>query len=278
MGKIDNNKQMKRESLLDSAFSLFINNGFSKTSISDIVNNAGVAKGTFYLYFKDKYDIRNHLIAHKASQVFQAAYSDLLRHPDIHDFEEQVLFITDNILDQFAANHSLVTLISKHLSWGIFRNSLTFAPFADSPAIYTIYVSLLSHAAYTYRSPELMFYMILELVSGTSYNAILYQQPVALEELKPELYAAIRGIFKQFRIRKKRKTKENAGANPDSLLSKTRKKPAMQESPPAAGRFSGIYITAAVRTCPEGFLCNRKFQRISYCIKNNSLLFSQRLL
>ena len=51
VGKIDNNKQMKRESLLDSAFSLFINNGFSKTSISDIVNNAGVAKGTFYLYF-----------------------------------------------------------------------------------------------------------------------------------------------------------------------------------------------------------------------------------
>ena len=149
---------MKRESLLDSAFSLFINNGFSKTSISDIVNNAGVAKGTFYLYFKDKYDIRNHLIAHKASQVFQAAYSDLLRHPDIHDFEEQVLFITDNILDQFAANHSLVTLISKHLSWGFFKNSLTFAPFADTPAIYTIYESLLSHAAYTYRSPELMFY------------------------------------------------------------------------------------------------------------------------
>ena len=92
-----------------------------KHPFSDIVNNAGVAKGTFYLYFKDKYDIRNHLIAHKASQVFQAAYSDLLRHPDIHDFEEQVLFITDNILDQFAANHSLVTLISKHLSWGFFK-------------------------------------------------------------------------------------------------------------------------------------------------------------
>ena len=49
MGKIDNNKQMKRESLLDSAFSLFIDNGFNKTSISDIVNNAGVAKGTFCL-------------------------------------------------------------------------------------------------------------------------------------------------------------------------------------------------------------------------------------
>ena len=38
MGKIDNNKQQKRDSLLESAFSLFINNGFNKTSISDIVN------------------------------------------------------------------------------------------------------------------------------------------------------------------------------------------------------------------------------------------------
>ena len=219
MGKLELNKKKKKDALFTTAFELFTTKGLAKTTISDIVDQAGVAKGTFYLYFKDKYDIRNHLIAHKASQVFQAAYSDLLRHPDIHDFEEQVLFITDNILDQFAANHSLVTLISKHLSWVFFKNSLTFAPFADTPAIYTIYESLLSHAAYTYRSPELMFYMILELVSGTSYNAILYQQPVPLEELKPELYAAICGIFKQFRIRKKRKNAENAGADPASLFS-----------------------------------------------------------
>ena len=51
MKRIDMNKKKKRESLLDSAFSLFINNGFHKTSISDIVEAAGVAKGTFYLYF-----------------------------------------------------------------------------------------------------------------------------------------------------------------------------------------------------------------------------------
>ena len=219
MSKIDQKKREKKEALLLSAFELFTEKGIQNTSISEIVKRAKMAKGTFYLYFKDKYDIRNHLIAHKASQIFQAAYADLLRHPDIQDFEEQVLFITDNILDQFAANHSLVTLISKHLSWGFFKNSLTFSPFSDAPAIYTIYESLLSHAAYTYRSPELMFYMILELVSGTSYNAILYQQPIPLEDLKPELYDAIRGIFKQFRIRKKRKAAENAGEDPGSLFS-----------------------------------------------------------
>ena len=129
MGKLDDKKKQKRDSLLMAAFALFTQKGINDTSISDIAKKANMAKGTFYLYFKDKYDIRNHLIAHKASQIFQAAYADLLRHPDIQDFEEQVLFITDNILDQFAANHSLVTLISKHLSWGFFKNSLTFSPF-----------------------------------------------------------------------------------------------------------------------------------------------------
>ena len=73
MSKIDENKQIKRESLLDTAFRLFTSKGIHKTSISDIVEDAGVAKGTFYLYFKDKYDIRNKLIVHKSSEVFKRA-------------------------------------------------------------------------------------------------------------------------------------------------------------------------------------------------------------
>lgn len=52
MSKIETNKEQKRNSLLDSAFTLFIDNGFNKTSIADIVKKAGVAKGTFYLYLR----------------------------------------------------------------------------------------------------------------------------------------------------------------------------------------------------------------------------------
>ncbi|MDE5916914.1 MAG: TetR/AcrR family transcriptional regulator, partial [Oscillospiraceae bacterium] len=63
MGKLDNNKRLKRESLLKTAFSIFTDKGVSKTSISEIVEKAGVAKGTFYLYFKDKYDLKNKLIS-----------------------------------------------------------------------------------------------------------------------------------------------------------------------------------------------------------------------
>ena len=67
MGKVEDNKKLKMNTLLQTAFDLFTGKGFAKTTVSDIVNQAGLAKGTFYLYFKDKYDLRDKLIAFKAS-------------------------------------------------------------------------------------------------------------------------------------------------------------------------------------------------------------------
>lgn len=57
MGKLEANKQQKLTSLLNTAFNLFTTQGVTKTSIAEISQKAGIAKGTFYLYFKDKYDI-----------------------------------------------------------------------------------------------------------------------------------------------------------------------------------------------------------------------------
>ena len=54
MGKVDENKHQKMDALFQSAYDLFLNQGIEKTSISDIAKKAGVAKGTFYLYFADK--------------------------------------------------------------------------------------------------------------------------------------------------------------------------------------------------------------------------------
>lgn len=65
MGKLELNKKKKEDALYNTAFELFTTKGTNKTTISDIVEKAGVAKGTFYLYFKDKYDIRNKLASNK---------------------------------------------------------------------------------------------------------------------------------------------------------------------------------------------------------------------
>lgn len=43
--------------LINSAIKIFSQKGYFNTRISDIVKDAGIAQGTFYLYFKSKEDI-----------------------------------------------------------------------------------------------------------------------------------------------------------------------------------------------------------------------------
>ena len=122
MGKVDINKKQKKNALLQTAFDLFRDKGFAKTTISDIVSDAGLAKGTFYLYFKDKYDLRDKLIAHKAGQLFADAHHALLDQK-FNSFEDQIIAVADYIIGRLNDDHGLLTFISKNLSWGIFKTA-----------------------------------------------------------------------------------------------------------------------------------------------------------
>lgn len=113
MGKLELNKKRKKSALYNTAFELFTTKGLAKTTISDIVENAGVAKGTFYLYFKDKYDIRNKLISHKAGELFSEAH-DALEASHITGFTAQLHFIVDNILDRLETESNLAGFVSKN--------------------------------------------------------------------------------------------------------------------------------------------------------------------
>lgn len=195
MSKVENNKKQKKESLLDAAFTLFTSKGINKTSISDIAEKSGVAKGTFYLYFKDKYDIRNMLISHKASQLFHNA-DEALTCEFIPDTIERIVFICNHIINQLCDNKSLLGFISKNLSWGVFKSSLLSSSGNDDINFYDIYQKLIYNSEYQFKDPEIMVFMIIELISSTCYSSILYDEPVNIERLKPYIFNSIRDIIK----------------------------------------------------------------------------------
>ncbi len=194
MGKSELNKQKKREALLNTAFELFTTQGINKTTINNIVEAAGVAKGTFYLYFKDKYDIRNKLIAHKASRIFSIA-DEALSKTQLTELDDRIIFLADNIIEQFNADKSLLNFISKNLSWGIFKNELIASGDSYDVDFYNIY-TVLENSPRTFKNPEILLFMIVEFVSSTCYSSILYGEPTGIEELKPYIFEAIRQIIK----------------------------------------------------------------------------------
>jgi AcrR family transcriptional regulator len=68
------NSTSTKEQLIKAAIRIFQQKGFQKTRISDIVNEAGLAQGTFYLYFESKKEIfRQITLAHSSrfAEVFQ---------------------------------------------------------------------------------------------------------------------------------------------------------------------------------------------------------------
>ena len=195
MGKADLSKKLKMENLLNASFELFTSQGINKTSISDIVNKAEVAKGTFYLYFKDKYDIRNRLIAHKSSQLFMQAY-DALAKAGITEFEGRIIFIMDYVLDELASNKGLLSFIYKDLSWAVFKRALTNPLSEDDVDFTEIYNRMIAESGLNLRDPEVMLFMIIELVGSTGYSSIMFSDPVTLDDLKPHLEETVRGIIR----------------------------------------------------------------------------------
>ena len=199
MGKLDEKKKQKRDSLLMAAFALFTDKGINDTSISDIARKANMAKGTFYLYFKDKFDIRDKLIANKAGQIFRRALEEM-NGVSLSSLEDHVIFLVNSIVNQLNQDKTLLKFISKNLSWGVFQKALLQGNDADGDSFYHLYYFLLNQSGRKFRNPDLMLYMIVELVNSTCHNVILQQEPVTLEELKPELCGVICDIIKRQEI------------------------------------------------------------------------------
>lgn len=243
MGKVEENKEKKKESLLDSAFQLFTKNGFSKTSVSDIARSAGVAKGTFYLYFTDKFDLRNRIIAHQADRLFMEAYRALMK-ADIADLEDQIIFLVDYILNRLSRNHQLAEFLSRHLSWGIFVNHLVGESERQQTDSYRAVMRLIQFSGKTFRNPEITIYMIIEFVSGASYNAILYQQPTDLDTLKPMIFDITRDIIREGQISS---SEEAANAKPNRSNEAF---PANAES--GVGTLLPASLSVKSSLCPEG--------------------------
>ena len=186
MGKIELNKLQKQTSLLNTAYELFTTKGVNKTSIAEISKAAGIAKGTFYLYFKDKYDIRNKLISHESSKLFGKAKTALDEYQiqtKKVDFIDQIIFIVDYIINELSQNQSLLAFISKNLSWGIFKQALTKNVAPEDVNFQDVFYKMIDESDEKIENPEIMIFQIIELVSSTAYSAIINKEPVDVETL-----------------------------------------------------------------------------------------------
>lgn len=71
MGRITKEYHVRKNELLDAAQELFFTKGYKQTSIESIIKKIGVAKGTFYYYFKSKEDLLDKLTYKMSKKILE---------------------------------------------------------------------------------------------------------------------------------------------------------------------------------------------------------------
>jgi len=193
--KVLEKKKKKEMDLYNAAFDLFVMKGINDTAIVDIVKKAGVAKGTFYLYFKDKYDVLDRIIISKSGEIIEKAYNNTK--DMVYDSpEDSIIDYIDNVIEELEKNDFLLKLIHKNLSWGLYKKAM------DNPESITALDALkaeirsLNKSNYDDDELEKIVFLMIELTSSAAYSCIIRKEPSTIEEMKPILYRMIRRMIK----------------------------------------------------------------------------------
>lgn len=186
-----NKKMVKESSIYESAYELFGTKGIYDTSIDDIVKKAGVAKGTFYLYFKSKYDIVDRIVIKKSFNLIKDAV-DATINKSFNDVSDAVIFLLNYIIEYFKNNRMLLKIIHKDLSWGIFRRAIADKEQDEEMRrILLLLEQIMLKQKFNQIDFEKNLFMIIELTGAVCYSSIILDEPAAIDDMKPVFFSMI---------------------------------------------------------------------------------------
>lgn len=192
VSKIEINKIEKERSLYLAAYDLFTTKGINHTAISDIVKEAGVAKGTFYLYFRDKHDILNKIVLDKSIKVLNSAIKET-KIREFDNYRDEILFFIDYIIGFFEKEQLMLGLIHKNLSWGVYRKARE--EYEEMSELYLMFENHYKDTDMKKGDIEKLLFMIVDLVGSVCYSSIILNEPSGINEMRPILFSTIKKII-----------------------------------------------------------------------------------
>ena len=129
-----NLEKERQEEIRQVAYKEFARHDYNNASVSNIVKNLGLAKGSFYRYFESKLDLYNYLLEH-ATQLRMHSINKLVEEEKtdffkilVQNFKNKIEFDIEHPLESIFTykvlletnNHEIQHIISK-LKQGIFK-------------------------------------------------------------------------------------------------------------------------------------------------------------
>jgi AcrR family transcriptional regulator len=99
--------ERKRSGILDAARTVFSRQGYAGASVEDVAGEAGIAKGTLYLYFKSKEDLYLAALARDLSSLAERARAEMDR---VFSLREKMLAFLRVRLEYARANEDFLRI------------------------------------------------------------------------------------------------------------------------------------------------------------------------
>ncbi len=189
MNKITKKKSEKYSKIIDSAFELFEKKGPHVVSIDEIVKSAGIAKGTFYLYFHDKHDLVSKLILDRAEKYMNSISLENEEITDNEQFCEKLRSYIEYLCSFLEKNRTLTLLIDKNIN--VCVNAIIEATDSSLYELYANIKSYLLKCGAEEKSFTVKFYLYVELTVASVCNAVLREHPYKIDKVKNNLYEII---------------------------------------------------------------------------------------
>lgn len=183
----------KKQRLEASATRLFLERGVNETSVNDIVKDAKLAKGTFYVYFKDKGEL-----IHKMLTEMNLSLIDTLIHQAKFDVEAGMdtwpcAFVSQFI--RFVQEKPHLLKLLHHLLLLDDHVEFTRAVLERQNVDFDDFIRCFQHKGETKEMAVKRFLLTMEICAAVCFNAIFYHQPDSLENITEMFSAMMRGYF-----------------------------------------------------------------------------------
>ncbi len=182
----------KRVRIEQAALSLFLQNGIENTSVNQITKLAHIAKGTFYLYFKDKDELVRSSFLHENLKTLDQALRQSQSQSSRTGLSWASCFVTA-LMDFYEQHPQILCFVQKNKDLCAFSSFLeSDALLADTPSI-RAFLSGLAVPGESGKFAPIRFLMIIDVLTSVSY--LLYSG--GKTENREKLRAMAQGIVRQ---------------------------------------------------------------------------------
>lgn len=175
----------KRHRIQSAAIQLFQEQGVETTTVNEIVQRANVAKGTFYVYYKDKKELISQILTKQHGCLLNNIINQSYAHSG-GDVKTWKITFVNNLIAYYLEHPKLLKSIQKNIS-SIFVTEEHRNEVFQRVEKLELFLETLARAQESKKQTMNRFMLMMEIIGIVCYNAIFFQHPDGIENILPEL-------------------------------------------------------------------------------------------